>query len=84
MKSVIETKNDPRYFGVSFVHVPRPILSHRQARRMQVFPIGVTYLPEEAEGDDWDIKLENERAFPKPPEFFDPSSVVTPADRRHP
>ena len=79
--SIKKPISPPRFFSMSHITLPRPILS-RQAHRLQVFPIGVTYLPEEAEGDDWDIKMRTERAIPtKGPEFFEPSTISTPADR---
>jgi len=70
----------PKFFDASWIPTSRPILSRRQARRMQVFPIGVNNLPEEAEGDDWDLKMRMDRVFGKP-DFFEPSFVDKPADR---
>ena len=71
---------EPKFFDVSFVRLPKPILSRRQAHRMQIFPPEVGLLPKEAPGDDWDLTWDADKLKAKP-EFFEPSFVTKPADQ---
>jgi hypothetical protein len=80
-EGITEVEHQPSFVEASFVRLPMPVLSRQQARRLQIFPVDVNNLPEEAEGDDWDLKMNAGRVFQKSPSFHDPSFVDESADR---